>query len=132
MPSADVALHAIGGIAFIFRDVQWVLLSVRYTLRVSGSILPGKVAFRKITAWRYTGAVITLYTMPFCPYCAKVKNRIDELAIPYEEKSIENDENLAALLGKGGKRQVPFMVDGERGVSMYESDDIISYFEKSA
>ena len=31
---------------------------------------------------------------------------------------------------KGGKRQVPFLVDDERGVSMYESADIIAYVKE--
>ncbi len=73
--------------------------------------------------------MITLYTRPLCPFCAKVKTRIDELAIPYEEKSIEKEENLAELMEKGGKRQVPYLVDDERGVSMYESDGIVQYLE---
>lgn len=31
----------------------------------------------------------------------------------------------------GGVQQVPFFVDSEHGVSMYESDDIINYLEET-
>lgn len=72
--------------------------------------------------------MITLYTKSTCPFCHKVKNYLDDKGIAYEEKDIyENDENLDELMEQGGKRQVPYMVDSERGVSMYESEDIIAY-----
>jgi len=73
--------------------------------------------------------MITLYTKTGCPYCDKVKDRIAELALPYSEKNISDEKNLSELLEKGGKRQVPFMIDDERGTSMYESGDIIYYLE---
>ncbi len=31
----------------------------------------------------------------------------------------------------GGKQQVPFLLDVDKGVSMYESDEIISYLKKT-
>ena len=91
-------------------------------------ILAKKIAFRKII-WVYTSNMITLFTRQYCPYCDKVKTRIEELAIPYTEKGIDLEENLGELLEKGGKRQVPYLIDDEHGVSMYESDSIVSYLE---
>jgi glutathione S-transferase len=44
----------------------------------------------------------------------------------------ESDEILAELIEKGGQAQVPFLVDTERGVSMYESNDIIDYFREQS
>ena len=37
---------------------------------------------------------------------------------------------MAELLEKGGQAQVPFLVDSERDVSMYESSDIIDYMRE--
>ena len=34
------------------------------------------------------------------------------------------------LIAKGGKKQVPYLIDAERGVSMYESGDIIAHLEQ--
>jgi glutathione S-transferase len=44
----------------------------------------------------------------------------------------ESDEILAELIEKGGQAQVPFLVDTERGISMYESNDIIDYFREQS
>ncbi len=72
---------------------------------------------------------LILYVKTRCPYCEKVRARAGELNIPLEERNIAQAEYLDELMEKGGKRQVPFLVDEERGVSMYESDDIITYIE---
>jgi glutathione S-transferase len=44
----------------------------------------------------------------------------------------ESEEALGELLEKGGQKQVPFLVDTETGVSMYESSDIIDYLREAA
>jgi glutathione S-transferase len=38
-----------------------------------------------------------------------------------------DDAVLDELIEKGGKKMVPFLEDTDRGVSMYESGDIIAY-----
>lgn len=41
---------------------------------------------------------------------------------------IDDDPAYAAeLIEKGGKRQVPYLVDTDKDVAMYESNDIIEY-----
>jgi glutaredoxin 3 len=69
--------------------------------------------------------MMQLYVRTGCPFCLKVKAFVDERGILIEEKNIELEDNLEELLTLGGKRQVPFLVDGE--TKMYESDDIIAY-----
>jgi glutaredoxin 3 len=69
--------------------------------------------------------MITLYVRTGCPFCAKVKAFIDEHNILIEEKNVADEHTLEELLSLGGKRQVPFLVDGE--TKIYESDDIIAY-----
>lgn len=44
----------------------------------------------------------------------------------------ESEEALAELLEKRGEKQVPFFVDSEKGVSMYEANDIIDYLREVA
>ncbi len=52
----------------------------------------------------------------------------DNLKITLEKKDVSDDNSaLAELLEKGGKKQVPFLVDDEKGESMYETSDIIDY-----
>ena len=46
----------------------------------------------------------------------------------YEEVDAERGTpGSLELVEMGGKQQVPFLVDEEQGIFMYESDDIISY-----
>jgi len=72
--------------------------------------------------------MLTLYYKPSCPFCQRVLQVSDNLGVQFELKDIsESEEALAELLEKGGKQQVPYLVDDERGVAMYESGDIIEY-----
>lgn len=68
-----------------------------------------------------------LYVKTGCPYCIRVLAVLKSSQVPYEEKNIGDDAVADELVSLGGKRQVPFLVDGE--VSMYESQDIINYIE---
>jgi glutathione S-transferase len=51
------------------------------------------------------------------------------LGVTFEEKNISDDAVVTELIARGGKRQVPYLVDTDRGVEMYESADIIAYLE---
>jgi len=76
--------------------------------------------------------MLTLYVKTGCPFCAKVKNVIAELELEdkIEEKNLADDGMLEELLEKGGQQMVPFLVDADRDVSMYESADIIAYLKE--
>jgi glutaredoxin len=76
--------------------------------------------------------MLALYMRPTCPYCHHVNDVIAELGLPVEERDIANPERAQELLSRGGKRQVPYLVDAEHGVEMYESRDIISYLRTLA
>ena len=75
--------------------------------------------------------MLILYTKTGCPFCVRVLTKFSELGLQFDEYNIADEKNLQELLSRGGKRQVPFFVDQERGVSMYESGDIISYLEST-
>ncbi len=56
----------------------------------------------------------------------------ENLNVTFDLRDISEDETaLAELLEKGGKQQVPFLVDTDKGVSMYESSDIIDYIREN-
>ncbi len=73
-----------------------------------------------------------LYTKTGCPFCEKVLAAAGELGITLEERNIADEKNLAELMERGGKRQVPFLFDEDKEVSMYESDDIVQYLKARA
>ncbi|OGZ11663.1 MAG: hypothetical protein A3D67_00530 [Candidatus Lloydbacteria bacterium RIFCSPHIGHO2_02_FULL_51_22] len=79
---------------------------------------------------RYTvDTMLILYVKTHCPFCEKVLARAKELGITLEERNIAQAQYLDELMEKGGKRQVPFLVDETHDMSMYESDDIVEYLE---
>ncbi len=71
--------------------------------------------------------MLTLYVQTGCPYCASVLHELAELELPFEEKNIEDAAVAQELIERGGKRQVPYLVDEKHGVEMYESGDIVEY-----
>ncbi len=70
-----------------------------------------------------------LYIMETCPYCKKVMSFLEEKGIEYNKVDIAEKSNEEALIKMGGKRQVPFLVDKDRNIQMYESMDIIEYIK---
>lgn len=71
--------------------------------------------------------MLILYMRPTCPYCVKVMHEANHLGIAFDLKNIANPDNAKDLIARGGKQQVPYLVDPERKVEMYESEDIITY-----
>ena len=71
--------------------------------------------------------MLDLYMLESCPYCKKVMSFFDENGLKYNKIDIEDKINEETLIKMGGKRQVPFIVDKERNIQMYESADIIEY-----
>lgn len=74
--------------------------------------------------------MLELYLAEECPYCVKVRRHLQTYGIAYTIKPITLgkptpfSEELRKL---GGKIQVPFLVDPQRNVKMYESSDIVAY-----
>lgn len=71
--------------------------------------------------------MIELFILESCPYCQKVMTYFDENNVKYKKIDIKDKSAEEALIQLGGKRQVPFMLDKDRNIQMYESNDIIEY-----
>lgn len=70
-----------------------------------------------------------LYMLEECPFCKKVINHFNEKNIEFRTFNIKEPANLDELLILGGEDQVPFFIDTEKNVKMYESNDIIAYID---
>lgn len=70
-----------------------------------------------------------LFILETCPYCKKVMAFLDEKGVKYNKVDITETKNEETLIKMGGKRQVPFLVDSDRNIQMYESNDIIEYLK---
>ncbi len=73
--------------------------------------------------------MLDLFILESCPYCKKVMSFLDEHGIKYNKIDIKNKTSEEALIQIGGKRQVPFLIDKDRNIQMYESNDIIEYLK---
>ena len=73
--------------------------------------------------------MLNLYILENCPYCLKVMKFLDDKNAKYNKINIENKSSEENLIKLGGKRQVPFLVDSDRNIQMYESNDIIEYLK---
>ena len=74
--------------------------------------------------------MLTLYMKPTCPFCQKVIALIEEMKLDVEMKDISADDAIRdELIEKGGKKQVPYLVDTDKEVAMYESDEIMDFLE---
>ena len=82
--------------------------------------------------------MLELYQSEGCPHCAKVREKLSELGVSYISHNprlpgdaggdITNEVMYDELIA-GGEDQIPYLVDTQRGVTMYESDDIVEYLE---
>jgi glutaredoxin len=75
---------------------------------------------------------ITLYALDGCPYCEAVHDALEAHGIDYETAWVEalhskRDEVKRA----SGQRTVPVLVDDANGVTMGESENILTYIERT-
>ncbi|MEK7107352.1 MAG: glutathione S-transferase N-terminal domain-containing protein [Patescibacteria group bacterium] len=73
---------------------------------------------------------LTLYVKTGCPWCEKVLSFAGEKGIQFELRNIADAKIAEELIARGGKRQVPYLVDGKNQIEMYESADIVEYLKK--
>lgn len=72
--------------------------------------------------------MLTLYYKPTCPFCQRVLATAEALGLQIDLKNIVADPLLREeLIKRGGKGQVPYLVDTQTETEMYESEDISAY-----
>ena len=75
--------------------------------------------------------MITLYYRPTCMFSRQVMAVLDRLNLEAELKNIDEEAVAAELLATGGKQQVPYLVDTDHDIAMYESDAIVLFLQKT-
>ena len=68
-----------------------------------------------------------LYIREGCPFCEDVVRAGEELGVEFETLDIGDAVVRSELIMRGGKSQVPYLVDTDRKVEMYESADIVKH-----
>lgn len=73
---------------------------------------------------------LELFQYEGCPYSRKVRERLDALCLELVVRNVaKGSRSRPRLVALGGKMQVPFLVDPNTGVALYESDDILAYLD---
>ena len=81
---------------------------------------------------KFGGFMLELYQFEQCPYCKKVRTALTDLNLDYICRNVPKmNKKREILITLGGQDQVPFLVDLDKGVMMYESDEIVKYLEKT-
>ncbi|WP_225332824.1 glutathione S-transferase N-terminal domain-containing protein [Halomicrobium urmianum] len=78
-------------------------------------------------------ANLELYELEGCPYCTKVRQKLDELDLEYESHMVPSSHSERDEVEEvSGQTGVPVLVDEDNGVEgMPESDDIVEYLEET-
>ena len=75
---------------------------------------------------------ITLYALDGCPYCEKVHDALEEHDVAYDTVWVEGLHSERDEVKRvSGQRAVPVLVDDEHGVTMNESENILTYVERT-
>ena len=76
--------------------------------------------------------VLELYELDGCPYCEAVADALDDHGIDYETEWVDAMHSRRGQVKRvSGQRGVPVLVDDERGVTMAESENILTYVERT-
>lgn len=75
---------------------------------------------------------LTLYRLEGCPFCEYVVDALDELDLDFDSVWVEAMHSKRNEVKRvSGQRQVPVLIDDERGLTMAESERIMEYLERS-
>ncbi len=71
--------------------------------------------------------MIKLYQFEYCPFCERVRNKLDELGLEYEKIEVD-PANKPELVIKANHGVVPVLDDN--GKIVVESADIVEYLDQ--
>lgn len=75
---------------------------------------------------------LTIYELEGCPYCERVTEQLQDNEIDYESVWVSSHHSERNEVKRvSGQRQVPVLVDEERGVTMPESENILAYIDRT-
>jgi glutathione S-transferase len=138
-PNTEVAMYESDDIvAYLFREYGdgQVPLALRLgpiTL-LSGSLAS---ALRATRGMRYQPAtqpdeLLELYSFEASPFCRIVRECLTSLELPYRLHNVApGSAGREAFKERSGKTMVPYLVDPNAGIEMFESADIVRHLEGS-
>ena len=75
---------------------------------------------------------IELYALDGCPYCEAVHDALEAHGIDYETVWVDGLHSKRDEVKRvSGQRAVPVLIDDDNGVTMSESENILTYVERT-
>ena len=85
-----------------------------------------------VRASRAPKVPLELYSFEASPFCRLVRETLCELELPYLLHNVaKGSPRRDAFVARSGKMQVPYLVDPNEGIEMFESADIIDYLNET-
>ena len=76
--------------------------------------------------------MLELFHFEDCPYSAKVRRKLEELDLTYVSHPSPRGSKKREFLSRFvPELQFPLLVDVEKNIFMFETDDICTYLEKT-
>ena len=76
--------------------------------------------------------MLELYQFEGCPFCARVRETLDDLGLDYVVRTVPHGlGERARVIKLSGQARVPVLVDTDRKMVLAESADIIAYLKKT-
>ncbi|MEO6771818.1 MAG: glutathione S-transferase N-terminal domain-containing protein [Kofleriaceae bacterium] len=87
---------------------------------------------RVATPSRLPEQPLELYSFEASPYCRIAREALSSLELPYLLHNVgKQGARRDAFVARSGKMQVPYLVDPNTSVAMFESADIVRYLEQT-
>lgn len=75
---------------------------------------------------------LELYSFEASPFCRLVREKLCELELPYLLHNVpRGSEKREAFVERSGRMMVPYLIDPNTSIEMFESADIVRYLEET-
>lgn len=76
--------------------------------------------------------LLELYSFEASPFCRLVREALTRLELPYLLHNVaKGSAKRDAFVARSGRMMVPYLVDPNRNVEMFESADIVAYLDRT-
>ena len=78
----------------------------------------------------WEGKHMLLHQFQSCPFCKKVRRKLEKLDLDYETREVPRDKSKRnTIKDLSGQLKVPVLEDGEKVI--HDSSDIVDYLEEN-
>ncbi len=86
----------------------------------------------KLRASRAPKEMLELYSFEASPFCRIVRETLTAFELPYKLHNVARGSSKRdAFLARSGKMMVPYLIDPNEQVEMFESAEIVRYLERT-